>query len=198
MKENKDIKVIIGDNITYLRKCNKWTQAELAEKLNYSDKAISKWERGESTPDAENMLALSKIFNVKIDYFFHEDHQEAYMGLDNSLKLRKLLMTILLCISAVTIATAIFLIASFKDINEVKRYWIAFVWMLPICSIFVYIYFRNEKNKFGMAACLSVFLWTLLTAVFFQLLLSEVNAWMIYLIGVPLEAAIIVYMFVRK
>ena len=40
------LKVIIAANITQLRKENNLTQAELAEKLNYSDKAVSKWERG--------------------------------------------------------------------------------------------------------------------------------------------------------
>ena len=47
----EDIKDIVAVNLTNLRKANKITQLELAEKLNYSDKAISKWERGESLPD---------------------------------------------------------------------------------------------------------------------------------------------------
>ena len=47
-------------------------QAELSEKLGYTDKAISKWERGESSPDPDVLLALSNIFNVQIDYFFYD------------------------------------------------------------------------------------------------------------------------------
>jgi transcriptional regulator with XRE-family HTH domain len=49
----RDVRQIIADNLIELRKVNKLTQLELAEKLNYSDKAISKWERGESLPDVE-------------------------------------------------------------------------------------------------------------------------------------------------
>ncbi len=47
----EDIKAITAENISKLRVANDMTQAELAKKLNYSDKAISKWERGESLPD---------------------------------------------------------------------------------------------------------------------------------------------------
>ena len=47
----EDIKSIVAKNITELRLLNNMTQMELAEKLNYSDKTISKWERAESTPD---------------------------------------------------------------------------------------------------------------------------------------------------
>ena len=46
----------------------KLTQIELAEKINYSDKAISKWERGESIPDVSVLLNLAKLFGVNIDF----------------------------------------------------------------------------------------------------------------------------------
>ena len=46
-----DIKKIIGANISVLRQGHKMTQLDLAEKLNYTDKAVSKWERGDSVPD---------------------------------------------------------------------------------------------------------------------------------------------------
>ena len=60
----QDIKPIIAKNITILRQNAKMTQSELAEKLNYSDKAISKWERGESIPDITVLKALADLFGV--------------------------------------------------------------------------------------------------------------------------------------
>ena len=56
----KDINLVIGTNIKELRKANKLTQYELAEKLNYSNKAISRWESGEVIPD---VLTLNKFIN---------------------------------------------------------------------------------------------------------------------------------------
>ena len=59
----EDIKEIIAENISLLRKAGGMTQIELAEKLNYSDKAVSKWERGESVPDIAVLKQLSIIFS---------------------------------------------------------------------------------------------------------------------------------------
>ena len=66
------IKENVANNIAQLRKSREWTQAELAEMLCYSDKTISKWERGDSTPDVEMLYQLSELFEVPIEYFFSE------------------------------------------------------------------------------------------------------------------------------
>ncbi|MCQ2772827.1 MAG: helix-turn-helix domain-containing protein [Bacilli bacterium] len=67
---------IIAKNILTLRKKNNLTQAGLAEKLCYSDKAISKWERAESLPDAEMLYNIAELFNVEIGYLFEEHSEE--------------------------------------------------------------------------------------------------------------------------
>ena len=58
----------IGDRIVSLRKEKGWTQLQLAEKLNISDKAVSKWESKKSDPSIDLLVALSNIFNCSIDY----------------------------------------------------------------------------------------------------------------------------------
>ena len=60
------LKVQIGTNISNLRKRQGLTQAGLAEKVNYSDKAVSKWERGESVPDILTLVALAEVLGVKL------------------------------------------------------------------------------------------------------------------------------------
>ena len=70
----KDIKAIIAKNITELRTQAEMTQTDLAEKLQYSDKAVSKWERGESLPDISVLLEIAEIFEVSLDYLVKEDH----------------------------------------------------------------------------------------------------------------------------
>ena len=59
-----DIRSIIAENIAALRKSARLTQAELAERLNYSDKAVSKWERGDSIPDVIVLSELASLFSV--------------------------------------------------------------------------------------------------------------------------------------
>ena len=67
---------MIARNLTQLRKENHLTQKELSEKLNYSDKVISKWERGESTPNIEALQALSDFYNVSIDQLINGNNEK--------------------------------------------------------------------------------------------------------------------------
>lgn len=71
-----DLKQTIANNITELRKASQLTQLELAERLNYSDKAISKWERAESIPDVVVLKQIADIFGVTVDYLLQEEHNE--------------------------------------------------------------------------------------------------------------------------
>ena len=70
----EDIKRVIADNIALLRKGSGMTQIELAEKLNYSDKAISKWERGESVPDISVLKQIADMYGVTVDYLITPGH----------------------------------------------------------------------------------------------------------------------------
>ena len=62
----KDFKEILVENLINLRKSNKLTQLELSEKIGYSDKAISKWERGESLPDLYTLALLADLYGITI------------------------------------------------------------------------------------------------------------------------------------
>ena len=63
----QDLKVVIGKNISEYRKAAGLSQLEFAEKLNYSDKAISKWERGDSLPDIIILKQIADMFNITVN-----------------------------------------------------------------------------------------------------------------------------------
>ena len=65
----------LPDKIIKLRKENGWSQEELAEKLDVSRQAISRWENGTALPDAQNVLQISKLFNVTTDYLLNDDYE---------------------------------------------------------------------------------------------------------------------------
>ena len=69
-----DLKPVIAKNITDLRKAADMTQAQLAEKLNYSDKAVSKWERGDAIPGVITLKEVADLFGVTVDYLLTEEH----------------------------------------------------------------------------------------------------------------------------
>ena len=70
----EELKMIIAGNIGQLRRDAGITQLDLAEHLNYSDKAVSKWERGESIPDIVTLKAIADRFSVSVDYLLRADH----------------------------------------------------------------------------------------------------------------------------
>ena len=72
----QDIKSNVAKNITELRILNNMTQMELAEKLNYSDKTISKWERAESSPDISVLVEIADLFGVTLDYLVKTENIE--------------------------------------------------------------------------------------------------------------------------
>ena len=69
-----DIKAVIAENITQ-PEVPRYDQAGLAEKLNYTDKAVSKWERRESLPDITVLKAIADCFGVTVDYLITADHK---------------------------------------------------------------------------------------------------------------------------
>lgn len=68
----EDLKLIFARNLVALRRKEKLTQAEFAEKINYSDKAVSKWERAESVPDVTVLVSIARFFGVTLDFLVTE------------------------------------------------------------------------------------------------------------------------------
>lgn len=186
--EQQHLEQIVAANLTELRKEKKWTQAELAEKINYSDKSVSKWERGDGLPDLKVLIQLSELFGVTLDCFVTENgakKQSEYKIPKQKLTFRVIME--LLAVSIVfLIATVIYVAAA----TYAQTYlWIAFIWAVPV-SFFLLMIF-NIRWKFRVCAIVfgSIFAWTLLTAVYLQML--QYNLWMLFLVGIPAQAAII-------
>ena len=70
----EEIRKIIGKNLSELRKNKGLTQLELAEKFNYTDRAVSKWENGDTLPDIDTLYVLCEFYGVTLDYLTHEDN----------------------------------------------------------------------------------------------------------------------------
>lgn len=84
-----NVKEIIAKNISGLRKQKGMTQAELAEKLCYSNKSISKWERADSLPDAEMLYKIAEFFGVDVNYLFKEHEYNKMNDEENRILERK-------------------------------------------------------------------------------------------------------------
>ncbi len=197
-----DIRKNIANNIIELRKKNHWTQAELAEKINYSDKAVSKWERAEAVPEIETLYSLANLFNVTIDYFLYEDKNEQRKFkipmIDNLF--RKLAILFLLALAIVFVALFIFIIGTYQNWPNKNHLWMAFVWTTPVIATLTLIFFSINRIWLGelISSCLIVVFVT--ACVYLELLLNvpDVNFWMIWFFAPLVIGAIILAFFMKK
>lgn len=198
MKESlNDLKVIFASNLIKLRTGMGLTQAELAEKLNYSDKSVSKWERGEAIPDAFVLKEMAELFHVTVDDLLTNEDGWKKGGTDLHQKVQYSQMFIIL--SAVAgIFTLCFL--EFVIVWAVvgKLHWLMLYAGLP-CSLVVLLilntlWYRGKNNMYIVGALvLSVFLF-----VYFLALRLGYNPWQLLLAIVPAELVVFLAFHIRR
>lgn len=194
----EDIKLVIAGNISELRKANKLTQLELAEKLNYSDKAISKWERGDAIPDVAVLKEIADLFGVTLDYLVSAEHDEKTEVPRQSVrKLRnRSLITGMSILLVWFVATFCFSTVDFATHN-VGIHWLAFIWAVPV-SMIVWLVFNslwfNKKRNFLI---ISLLMWTFVFSLFFTLLPFKLYFWQIFILAVPAQIIILMWSGLR-
>ena len=188
-----ELEKIVATNITELRKSKQWTQLELAEKLNYSDKSISKWERGDGMPDLKTLCKMAELFSVSIDFFVTEGAAEQ-MKKYNAPKEEKgyrLVISLLMIAGIWTAATAFFIyFMIYKNVNA----WTFFIWPIPLSAALMYRFSMKWGNKWVGLVCSSLFCWSLLAAFYLQFL--SYNFWLLFVVGAPIQAAIVLWWIV--
>lgn len=179
----ENLKKTVGQNIADLRKEKKLTQLEIAEMFGYSDKAVSKWEKGDTVPDIETLYKLSKFYGVSLDYFTCEDNTQK--DLYRQTKISKSVIISLLVSSIIALSTIIYVwLLLFNDIN----YWLIFIWAIPATSLLLLLI----NNKWGKILynfwILLTLVWSLIVCFYLQFI--QFNPWPLFLIGVPLTVCI--------
>lgn len=193
----EDLKPIIAKNIADLRTSQGLTQIELAEKLNYSDKAVSKWERAESLPDIAVLKEIADLFQVPLDYLVNKEHPVAQEESRQTSKRRTHNHGFITGISIILVwlvATCIFVITDIT-ISGIRAHWLAFVYAVPV-SMIVWLVLNsiwfNQRRNFLI---ISFLVWTVLGAFYLTMLLVGFNIWEIFILGIP--GQIIIYMWSR-
>ena len=187
---------IIAENIAELRRGAHLTQLELAEKLNYSDKAISKWERGDSIPDVFVLAELAELFSVNVDYFLHkhtEDEKKPVLEADK--KRTRLAISLTSCLSPYVIAIALFFILGGMR-SDYSGLWRIFILAMPAVSVIGIVFSSMwAKNKAVLFTFVSVLLWSLCLSLF-VFIYSLKASWFVFVIGAPLQLIILLWFFV--
>ena len=200
---DEKIRKQLGKNIAAYRKRGNWTQARLAEKLNYSDKAVSKWERGESVPDVLTLAALAECFGVSVDELLSDPNAlpektgpvQHAMGqvVEKTLK-RRANKNIILCLSSLLVWFVALLIFVVLDAFQIPKNWLAFVYAIPADAI-VMLSLRSAWKDFRWnRGLISVIMWGGLLSIYMTLLVfAHVNLWKMFLLGIPGQLAILLW-----
>lgn len=186
--------MVIANNLMNLRKASKLTQLELAEKLNYSDKAISKWERGESLPDVILLKQIADMYNVSIDYMMQvHTFDDAKKHKPKAKLNNKLIITLLSCLVVWVCATIIYVnLTLIMKIN----YWMVWLWALPVTAIVLIVFASIWGKRWQVITSVSVLVWSLLASCYLQFL--KYNIWTIFLLGIPLQIATLLWGKMKK
>lgn len=191
--ENK--KDIFAKNLINLRKKHKMTQLELAEKLNYTDKAISKWERGESLPDMVVMVEIAALFQLSLDDLILNE-----IDIENSLLNVNIAprfnykMALIISSSIVILALAIFVLGQTFVAND-HLLWHVFIYAALAIFICLTVFSKKAKQKslvFIFSGALSG-----TAALILYLYLSFISySWMIFLI--PFLVLVMIYVSSKR
>ncbi len=191
----KDLKPIIAKNIAELRHANDITQAELAEKLNYSDKAVSKWERGESVPDVMVLSEIADIFGVTVDYLLAADHAPAVEIVESDMKIitkNRVIITVMSLFLVLLISTFAFVI---MNMAMEFRYWhfISYLYALPVSSVMLIVFNSVWFNTRFNFVYISLLMWSLLAALIVTFFACGINISMLAVVGIPGQIIIIMW-----
>ena len=190
----ENVKERVSQNLLRLRKENNLTQAEVARRINYSDKAVSRWEAGEVVPDLETIYALSEVFNVPVSQITEARSREgADDGRAHELG-QKILSQFFLCCEIWLIFTVLFV---YIKITKQTSIWQLFVWGVPSCMLVLWLYNRKERANVLLFVYSTIFVWSFTACIYLHLIKS--NPWYIFFIGLPAQGLLIIrYLFNYK
>ena len=194
----EDLKAIFAGNLSSLRKKKGWTQLELAERLNYSDKAVSKWERGESLPDVVILKQISELFEVTVDYLLVKDHETAAVPISKRKRRNRAMITGISAATVWLIATIVFFSLGF--VESVPHWsWLIFLAAVPVCCIVLLVFSALWWGKRWLFATVSVLIWSLLACAFFTVFFAaNLNIWLIFVIGIPAQIIVFLWAGMKK
>ena len=164
-----DLKSVIAENLYELRCAAGLTQLSFAEKLNYSDKAVSKWERAESVPDIYTLKMIADMYGVTVDYLLTRDHPVDKRPDKVGKRSRRIRVNVSL-ISVVgvwLVATLYFAMQLMLFNHVVLPAWMAFIYAIPVSSIVAIVFnsiWGRRKFNFIYISTLVIFSFSIISA----------------------------------
>ena len=194
-----NVKETLPQNLTRLRTEHGLTQSQLAEKLNYTDKSVSKWERGEAIPPVDVLKDIADLYGVSLDFLVSNTDENSYVinPATKKEKANKLVITLLAVSLVWIIATVLF---AYGIMFAKQSFWVLFVIAVPITIVVLLIFNSIWGKKKYTYILVSALIWSALAAIYITFLStpSQYNLWAIFIIGIPLQIATILWSQLKK
>ena len=190
----EQLKQTIADNLVNYRKQAHLTQQELAEKLNYSDKAVSKWERAEGVPDVLVLKALADLYGVTVNDFLVDHTKRKKLRFKDYFAKRWLitLLSAILVFFVATIVVFVWLVVDPASAANVAKY--TYLTALPVSMIVVVVFSCIWGKIWHRCVSGSILIWTLCLLIHLALnIVSLEYTWMIYVVGAAMQLLIILW-----
>ena len=203
---DENVKYRIGSNIAAYRKRDGLTQASLAEKLNYSDKAVSKWERGESIPDVVTLMQMADLFGITVDELVCDPNalpkdsdsklEKAMTQVSEKALKRKAYKNVFQALSSTLVwFVALFAFVILSSFDRLQQYSCLLFFIAIPANAIVLLSLRSAWRDFRWNQMLiTIIVWGSLLSIYMVLLtVCNYNFWKVFLLGIPGQIAIFLW-----
>lgn len=193
-----DIREAIAENITELRQSMQLTQSKLADILNYSDKAVSKWERAEAVPDIAVLKQIADYFGVSVDYLLTRKHDGSEIPSDRRAKTKRKNRFIISALSVLLVWFLTMVAFTVLTLCDVSRAWLVFLIAIPVSATVALVFNCIWGVRRMNFTIITVLAWSAILCTHVIIFAcSGRNVWQVYLVGVPAQLIIILSGFIK-
>ena len=192
---------LLAKNLAYYRKASGLTQLELADKFNYSDKSVSKWERGEGFPDIFVLKSLADFYGITVDDFYQSEHKAVKVSQNKKRKQTYLKLLSIGINWLVTILTFFLLNTLLSRFAPEATFepWLTFIYGTLTTGIILLVWEFIYHNRFLRMIAASIIIWTAALSLFLTfLVVMKLALPLLFVVAIPLEVLEIIWYLFRR
>ena len=188
----------LAKNLAYYRKASGLTQLELAEKFNYSDKSVSKWERGEGFPDVFVLKSLADFYGISVDDFFQSEHKAVKISQSKKRK-QTYLKLLSVGLGWLVVTLTFFLLNTLMGDRFAFKPWLTFIYGTLITGIILVVWEFIYHNRFLRMIATSIIIWTTALSLFLTfLVVMNRSLPLLFIVAIPVEILEIIWYLFRR
>jgi len=199
MEKIENLKKIIRNNLVTYRKSAGLTQAQLAQKLGYSDKSVSKWEREEGVPDIYILKEIADLYGITVNDLISENSKERNKIKDTITKLsnhNKIVISLLSAAVVWAIVTMIYVIFDLVLPNNKLNLGNLYIYAIPLTLIILLVFNSIWGKKLINLLLVSGLIWTVTLSLYVSFNIENLSE--LFIIPIPLQIITILSFMINK